>query len=90
MMSMRIAGFTRICGKAQGYLGLPVRDRIVSCPVSGRVKSMTTAWQPTPDELALLNEGSSIYVEILGPDNPFPMMVGVGESPDAPNTEDGN
>ena len=30
MMIAHIEGATRICGKAQGYLGLPLRDELIS------------------------------------------------------------
>jgi hypothetical protein len=47
----RILGATRILGKAQGYLGLPVRDETINCTVDGPgTPSMVTAWLPTPKE----------------------------------------
>lgn len=75
MIIRMIAGYSRICGKAQGYLGLPVRDVIVTDTVNGPgTAAMETAWEPTPDELAVLNAGGSVVVTILGT-VPAPMRV---------------
>lgn len=71
-----IEGFTRICGKAQGYKGLPLRD----IKTESGTPAMVTAWTPTPEELAALNLGASVHVTILG-SVPPPMMVGVGTPP---------
>ena len=77
-----IEGTTRVCGKSQGFLGLPLRDGIRTCSVAGvDVPTMTSAWLPTPDELAALNAGAAIHVQIDGV-TPAPMMVGVGPEPD--------
>lgn len=73
----RIKGCTRVLGKAQGYMGLPVLDETRA---SGN-PSMVTAWLPTPKELELLNAGASVHVRILGNIHP-PMLVEVGELPD--------
>lgn len=76
-----IQGANRIVGKAQGYLGLPIRDEIINCSVNGpNTPSMVTAWLPTPAELAALNAGAAIHVRILGAVPP-PMMVEVGPIP---------
>lgn len=74
MISKLIKGFTRECGKSQGYLGLPVRDEVIECTVNGPCPAMVTAWEPTPDELRLLNAGRPVYVRILGR-TPPPMLV---------------
>jgi hypothetical protein len=76
----RIEGTTRVCGRRQGFLGLPLRDEIVNDTVLGPTPSMVTAWLPTPEELALLNAGASVHVRILG-ELPPPMMVTVGYVP---------
>lgn len=84
MMIGHVDGATRICGKAQGYLGLPLRDELITCTVSGEATlAMVTAWQPTPEELEALNCGASVHVRILGT-TPPPMMVDVGPAPDTP------
>ncbi|MGX1012189.1 hypothetical protein AB7M69_006546 [Bradyrhizobium japonicum] len=82
MIIAHIEGATRICGKAQGYLGLPLRDELISDTVNGEATpAMVTAWTPTPEELAALHSGASVHVRILGT-TPPPMMVLVGPAPD--------
>jgi len=77
-----IEGATRIVGKSQGYLGLPIRDEQIECSVNGsRTPAMMTAWKPTADKLAALNAGASVHVRILG-QVPPPMMVLVGPAPE--------
>lgn len=77
----RIEGATRVIGKSQGYLGLPLRDESINCGVNGEVTpAMVTAWLPTPDELAALNAGAAVHVRILGNMHP-PIMVDVGSPP---------
>jgi hypothetical protein len=71
----RVLNATRVLGKSQGYLGLPVRDEVVS-----GVPSMLTSWHPTPKELEALNTGAPVHVRILGSSHP-PIKVGVGEVP---------
>ena len=81
----RIEGATRVLGKQQGYLGLPLRDGLVDCPVNGsRTPAMTTAWMPTPEELAALAAGASVHVSLLGTAHP-PILVDVGEPPKEPD-----
>jgi hypothetical protein len=76
-----VEGVTRIIGKSQGYAGLPVRDDIVTCKVGGEnTPTMTTAWLPTPAEIAALNAGASVHVVIVGTAHP-PIMVSVGLTP---------
>jgi hypothetical protein len=76
-----IEGATRIIGKCQGYLGLPLRDELIACTVNGEgTPSMVTAWQPTPDELERLNAGASVHLRVLGVAHP-PVMVEVGPAP---------
>lgn len=83
MMIGRIEGATRVLGKSQGYLGLPIRDEVIHDAVNGAgTPAMVTAWLPTPDELALLNAGASVHVRILGTGHP-PIMVDVGPVPSA-------
>lgn len=81
MLIGTIEGVTRIIGKSQGYLGLPLRDELINCKVGGQgTPAMVTAWQPTPDELARLNAGASVHLRVLGTVHP-PVMVGVGDPP---------
>jgi hypothetical protein len=83
MIIGHIEGSTRVCGKGQGYLGLPVRDELLHCTVGGaETPAMVTAWIPTPAELEALNAGAAVHVRILGTAPP-PMMVEVGPTPAA-------
>lgn len=77
MIIAMIKNATRVCGKAQGYLGLPIRDMIVIDKATGmQTSAMDTAWTPTPDELDRLNKGANIIVRILGV-TPPPMLLTV-------------
>jgi hypothetical protein len=77
----RIEGSTRIIGKSQGYMGLPIRDDAVNCSVNGdNTPTMTTAWLPTPAEMNALNAGAAVHVTIVGVAHP-PIIVGVGPQP---------
>jgi hypothetical protein len=79
MITKRIAGATRVIGKSQGYMGLPLRDEVVTCSVAGDgVPCMVTAWEPTPDELVRLNAGASVHVRLVGTAHP-PIIVDVAE-----------
>jgi hypothetical protein len=78
----RITGATRVIGKSQGYMGLPLRDEPHNCSVNGpSTPSMVTAWHPTPKELEALNAGAPVHVRILGTAHP-PIMVTVGDVPE--------
>ncbi len=81
MLIGRIQGTTRVLGKSQGYLGLPIRDEIVKLDNGDEVSTMVSAWTPTPGELAALNAGASIHVSLWGQSHP-PIMLGVGQTPD--------
>lgn len=72
----RIEGANRVCGKQQGFLGLPVRDEWQE----GQGNVMVTAWIPNPAEMAAIAAGAPIHIRIMGV-TPQPMMVGVGEPP---------
>lgn len=77
----RIEGATRVLGKSQGYFGLPVRDELMTCSVNGDgTPFMTTAWIPTPEEIAAILAGAPVHVRILGIAHP-PIMVEVGPTP---------
>ena len=79
----RVEGATRVLGKAQGYLGLPVRDEWVQCSVGGpSVPSMVTAWLPTPREVEAIVAGAPVHVRIMGAAHP-PIIVEVGPAPGA-------
>lgn len=77
----RIEGATRVIGKGQGYMGLPLRDEVVNCSVNGPgTPVMVTAWLPTPAELAALNAGAAVHVRIHGTMHP-PIILEVGAVP---------
>lgn len=76
-----VEGCTRVCGKSQGYAGLPLRDEVIVCTVNGPVPSMTSAWLPTPEEIAAIVAGAPVHVRILGTEPP-PMLVDVGRPPE--------
>lgn len=81
MMIKRIEGATRVIGKSQGYLGLPLRDETITCAVGGpETPCMVTAWEPTPAEIARINSGAPVLLRVIGTAHP-PVMVEVGESP---------
>jgi predicted dienelactone hydrolase len=81
MMIARILNATRVIGKRQGYLGLPLRDEKRSTAVDGPetpVMVMVTAWAPTPDELERLAKGASVHLVVVGTQHP-PVLLEVGE-----------
>lgn len=78
----RIEGHTRIVGKGQGYLGLPLRDEVVNCPVGGPgTPRMVTAWLPTPAEVEAIVAGAAIHVCLYGVAHP-PIRLEVGLPPE--------
>jgi hypothetical protein len=80
MLISHIEGATRVLGKSQGYLGLPVRDERIHCTVGGEgTPAMVTAWEPTPDEIARINAGARVYLRVLGTAHP-PVMIEVGDA----------
>lgn len=82
MIIGRIPGATRVLGKSQGYLGLPIRDELIEEGVNGPgTPCMVTAWIPNPDEIERLINGAPVHVRILGTTHP-PIMVDVGEAPE--------
>lgn len=75
-------GLFRVCGEAQGYQGLPVRDDIVTFARTDgstyQSACMVTRWQPTEEERQRLIAGEDVYVRIEG-NIPPPIMLGVGD-----------
>lgn len=77
----RIEGATRVIGKSQGYLGLPLKDVTINCTVGGEdTPAMETAWLPTPKEIAAIVAGAPVILRVLGQAHP-PVMVYVGNAP---------
>ena len=82
MQAGRIQGATRVLGKSQGFIGLPIRDGIAKSVLDQPdVPYMTSAWLPTPKELDALNKGAAVHVRIVGTQHP-PIAVEVGEIPE--------
>lgn len=78
----RVTGATRTIGKSQGYFGLPIRDELRNDTVTGAgTPVMVTAWFPTPDELAALNAGAPVHLNVVGTMHP-PVMLDVGAVPE--------
>jgi hypothetical protein len=76
-----IKGHTRVLGRKQGYVGLPVRDEKMIDGATGlETPCMVTAWEPTPAELADLAAGAPVVICILGSAHP-PIIVATGEIP---------
>jgi hypothetical protein len=81
MIVGHIAGCTRVIGKSQGYIGLPLRDEPYHDTASDQiVSSMVSAWTPTPDELERLNKGAPLYLRVMGKAHP-PVILNVGDPP---------
>lgn len=82
MMIARIKDATRVCGRAQGYAGLPIHDVVVDIEGVGEMPFMGSAWEPTPDEQLKIAAGAKVVVWIAG-NTPPPMRVEVGSVPSA-------
>lgn len=76
----QISNPTRVLGQAQGFVGLPVRDELVSDGAGWVSSCMVSEWQPDTRDLALLAKGAPIRIKILGTSHP-PILVEVGEAP---------
>lgn len=73
MIPLRIEGATtRIAGKES----LTSRgDRILGIDVVVLDGVYVTRWEPTPDELAVLNAGGSVELQVLGHQPPVALTV---------------
>ncbi len=70
MLSLRIANATRALAESQDeYHVLAIRDEDL-----GGVNGMTSLWEPTPKELAMLNAGGAVRLTILGTQHP-PILI---------------
>lgn len=70
MLSLRISNATRVLAENQDeYHALAIRDEDVS-----GVNGMTSLWEPTPKELAMLNAGGAVRLTILGTIHP-PVLI---------------
>lgn len=83
MMTGRIAHATRYLGAprdwdkaTEGPCGsLAIRDEQTTAG-----PGMTSAWQPTPDEIERIKAGASIHLTVLGTVHP-PVSMSVGQPP---------
>jgi hypothetical protein len=80
MIPKRIAGATRYLGAPKDWN--PDKDgdcahlAIQDAMLDGGTPVMVSAWEPTPGELAALNAGAPVYLQIVGSAHP-PVMVWV-------------
>lgn len=93
MKVIYIDGYTNVLGAPQDWnpetngecFGLPVRQ----APYGDTVE-FTSAWQPSPDELAALAGGAPILLRVVGGHPPVSIHVeGVTEDLEAPSKPDG-
>lgn len=84
MIPLRISGSTRHLGAPQGWepdedgecVHLAIRD----CQI-GNLFTMTSAWQPTDEEIAQIVAGAPIMLQVVGNVHP-PVWLRVGDVPD--------
>lgn len=68
---------TRVLGKSQGYLGLP----IVDVNYKDGSQGMWSYWTPTPAEIEAIVKGANVRLTVLGTQHP-PVCIDVGEVPE--------
>jgi hypothetical protein len=76
-----VEGYTRVLGAPPGWTAetsgrcgvLPVREEVL-----GDLPCMTSAWEPTPDELAALVAGGKVYLRVVGQGHPPVMVYALG------------
>lgn len=78
---------TRVVGKGQGYLGLPVLDEPVECSVNGTTMITVSAWLPTPAEIEAIVAGAPVFVQLQLHGTPHPpIFVYAGTPPSMKET----
>lgn len=70
------AGYTRVLGRSQGFIGLPVKDAVMECDVGGPVETMTSEWELSPQDIAEIVEGGRIRITLQGTAHP-PILVSI-------------
>jgi hypothetical protein len=88
MIPGRIEHATRTLGAPEGWdeardgpcSGLAIRDESV-----GGLPIMTSAWFPTPDELARIAAGAPVYLSVCGNGHP-PVSLWAGPALNPPDT----
>lgn len=71
---VQIADYTDAWGRPEdGHETIHVRDEFVD---NCELKHMVTQWQPTPEQLEMLNTGASIFLSVQGlPDARHPPVL---------------
>lgn len=77
MIPGRITDCTRVLGKSQGYLGLPVRDVVYD----DGTPAIQSSWIPDPKELEAMAKGAPVVLTLMGTGHP-PVLLSVGEVPE--------
>ncbi len=76
MIPLRISNATRVLAETQDeYLCLAIRDEVID-----GVNYMTSLWEPSPAELAMLAGGGHVRLTILGSGHP-PVMLTTQPAP---------
>ncbi len=72
-----------IIGRSQGYLGVAVHyGTIIDVVAGAETPCLTTAWTPTPEQLAKLNAGGNIVLRQINIVNLPPMTLDVSDPPE--------
>jgi len=75
------AGAIKVIGREQGFLGLAVHfTTTFDTGIQQECPCLQTAWTPSPDELAILNSGGNVMVQLLAHQHP-PIAVYVDYAP---------
>lgn len=76
MQPLRITNATRVLAETQEeYYALAILDEVID-----GVPQMTSVWEPTPRELAMLQDGGAVRLTILGTTHP-PVMITAQPAP---------
>ncbi|KZZ22337.1 hypothetical protein A3753_12890 [Sulfitobacter sp. HI0082] len=76
MQPLRITNATRVLAEAQDeYYALAILDEVID-----GTPHMTSVWEPTPKELAMLQEGGAVRLSIIGTVHP-PVMITTQPAP---------
>jgi hypothetical protein len=71
MQITHIAGYTRVIGEQQGYIGLPLRDIVTNDSVTGpETPAMESAWQPDAADIVALQAGGQVILRVVGQQHP--------------------
>ncbi len=83
MRSLHIEGATTLWGAPKDWKpeSPPCVGLWARAETNDGLLTLTTAWEPTPDELAAIAAGAPIYLTIVGTTHP-PVAVGVGPIPE--------